>query len=522
MRKKFMLVFGLAFIIRLISLNQSLWLDEAITAKVIKQFTLFQISSLFSPTDFHPPLYYLFMKLWSTLFGVGEIAVRLPSVIFSLLTGHAVFLIATRIRNQKFGLWAAALYLFNPLAVYYSQEARMYSLVTFLLAFAAYFGFELLRLHENTHKHRLNGHIYSLIDFIRQKLIRRDSVVSIFDIKEKRILLLFFNLFLILALWTFYGSIFFVASFLLLLLTKKRYKEVGITVVVLSVSFALQLPLLITQLHNAQVLQKEAQNWALVLGPATIKNLLLIPIKFAFGRISFYPKFLYYVIAGLWTSFVFSYVILGAFKAKRLAFIFSLPLLLGFIFSFFSPLMQYFRFLYLLPIMSILIAEGVEHYLSIKKKKGFLHFLHFFKKNQEKKLIHQIRENAIMEILIGIFLFLSLIYLFFPLHHREDWKSMAQVLPLNKTIYMILPSSDPLLYYRGLPVKELRNIETEWIFEKEIYIIPYTVPIYGFDYEGKLHNKGCYRKEKRVFHQVFFERWVCGFISSSCTHIQQG
>src|SRR3990167_11022982 len=117
MGKKILLIFVLAFLIRLIALNQSLWLDEAITAKVVMSFGFKDIINKFSPTDFHPPLYYLFMKLWTNFFGYSEIALRMPSILFSLLTGYVIYLIG--------GIWAAVFFLFNPLIVYYSQEAQM-------------------------------------------------------------------------------------------------------------------------------------------------------------------------------------------------------------------------------------------------------------------------------------------------------------------------------------------------------------------------------------------------------------
>jgi len=131
MNKKIILIFIFAFLIRLIALNQSLWLDEAVTSNVVKNFNFLQIINKFSPTDFHPPLYYLFMKLWTNFFGYSEIVLRMPSVLFSLATGYVVYLIG--------GAWAAVFFLFNPLIVYYSQEARMYMMVTLLITLALYF-----------------------------------------------------------------------------------------------------------------------------------------------------------------------------------------------------------------------------------------------------------------------------------------------------------------------------------------------------------------------------------------------
>lgn len=511
MRKKFLILFGAAFLIRLIALNQSLWLDEAITAKVVHQFSLFQISSLFSPADFHPPLYYIVMKMWTAVFGYSEIALRMPSVIFSLLTGHAIFLIGTRLKNQKFGLWAAALYLFNPLVIYYSQEARMYSMVTFLLTFALYFWLEIMHHTEEKKHSSFFGTISSLFKLFRPEV--EDSPVLLLQIRNKTALVILFNLLLVLALWTFYGSIFFIAGLLFLFILRKQYRQFIISSCVLIISFIIQYPLLSTQMAHAGVSLTQVPYWNLVLGVPSLKNLLLIPIKFSVGRLSFYPKIIYYAIAGLWTLFTFSFVILGAIKKRFLFFIFLFPLLLAFLFSFFSPLMQYFRFLYVLPVMSLLIVAGVDQYISVKERKGF--FSLFWKKHEEK-LLDKIRSNAVYEILLGFFIIFSVLYLLLPAFHREDWKKMSQALPANAPLYVILPSSDPISYYRpDIDLKELRTIGEKEFLREDTYVVPYTSPIYGFDYENALRNKGCHFKERYSFREIYFEKWNCGFISSS-------
>ncbi|PIV70851.1 glycosyl transferase family 39, partial [Candidatus Roizmanbacteria bacterium CG17_big_fil_post_rev_8_21_14_2_50_39_7] len=48
-----------AFFLRLINLDQSLWLDETIVVKVVQTIPFHLIPFQFSPGDFHPPLYYL-------------------------------------------------------------------------------------------------------------------------------------------------------------------------------------------------------------------------------------------------------------------------------------------------------------------------------------------------------------------------------------------------------------------------------------------------------------------------------
>ena len=85
------LIFGIALLLRCIGITQSVWLDESTTAKVVRMFDYTGIVKYFSPYDFHPPLYYLFMKLWTQVAGYSELALRLPSVIFSLVAGGYIF-----------------------------------------------------------------------------------------------------------------------------------------------------------------------------------------------------------------------------------------------------------------------------------------------------------------------------------------------------------------------------------------------------------------------------------------------
>lgn len=439
MKNKIILIFMLAFLIRLISLNQSLWLDEATTANVVKNFGFVEIITKFSPHDFHPPLYYLFLKLWTNIFGYSEIALRMPSLLFSLLTGWFVYLIGRKLKNERVGVGATILFLFNPLIVYYSQEARMYMMATFLLTAALYYFIKLLRVNELT---RLN--------------------------------LFFFYIFISLSFLTFYGSIFFILPMLFYLFSKKRYREFLVSCFVLCVALLLISPLLWQQLLNAKESLFNLANWTNLLGKPNLKNLLLIPVKFSVGRISFEPKILYWGVSGIWVVWLFCNFILAGLKNKFLLYLFIFPLVIGFFVSFFTPLLSYFRFLYLIPILCLI--------LSFALKGEFLKIL----------------------TILG-FIFFSLVYILMPAFHREDWKSLAKDIN-SKKIYMITASSDPLNYYRsGVMVEELRNIaKTD---DKRLLVIPYTAEIYRFDYKKILEQKGYLMTERKNFRGVYYEIW---------------
>ncbi len=394
--------------LRLIGIGQSLWLDEAISANVAKNYSYSQIITEFSKSDFHPPLYYLTLKTWGSVFGFGVIELRLMSVLFCLITIFLVYKIA--------GENAAWLTSFNPLLIYYSQEARMYSMVTMLLI----------------------GGIYFLI-------------------KKKYILT---SVFFGLSLLTFYGSIFLIVSVGLYLLVKKKFKEIAIISIGPLIGLIIIWPLLRNQLLVSKEMLGIVTNWDLVLGKANLKNLLMIPLKFTSGRISFYPKVLYYLISGLWMIWVFK----NLFKKNIYGYIFWVSLIIGTIFSIFTPMLQYFRFLYLIPILAMMIENQ-------KIKYGFLIF--------------------------------GLVYLLIPKFHREDWKGMVVELP--KKVYMIKSFYDPVSFYnQNILIEDIRSEITE----DEITVIPYGETIHGVDHQQILKNQKYRLTKINNYREITSEEWT--------------
>lgn len=440
MKKKLILLFVFAFLIRLIAINQSLWLDEGITARVISQYNLVEIVKSFSVYDFHPPLYYFLTYIFTQVFGMSEAALRMPSIIFSLLAGLYIFKTGKLLKNKNIGFWSAAFFLFNPLIVYYSQEARMYMMTVFLLCAGFYY----------------------YIKVLKQKQLK--------DI-------LLCNALLFLSFLTFYGSIFFILSMYIYLLIKKKIKTLLLIIPGLILSFLIISPLLYSQLLHSREALDIVKNWDLVLGKATIKNLLLIPIKFSIGRISFYPKEIYYVISILWTFFISLFALKGGKKSKKLIYFFVTPLLIGFVFSCFTPLLLYFRFIYLILILSLLLAIGAS-------------------------------KTWIRIFILSGFCIFALSYLLFPSFHREDWKGLAKEMPRNKKVVIIVSSSDALEYYiDDLKIIDLISFESINITDKELIIIPYTSEIYGIDYSFLLKEKGYVYTKTKNLRGLSYEMW---------------
>lgn len=122
----------------------SLWGDEAWAATLAVK-PLFQIITLVSK-DTSPPLYYLLLHSWITLFGTSEVAIRSLSFIFFLGTAATVFLIGSHLWDKKTGLFAALLTLFNPFLFTYAFEGRMYALLTLTSTLSVYFFLKKSRL----------------------------------------------------------------------------------------------------------------------------------------------------------------------------------------------------------------------------------------------------------------------------------------------------------------------------------------------------------------------------------------
>ena len=124
-------------VITLVTISKSsIWFDEAFSVYLTK-FNFFEIAR-YTATDVHPPFYYWILKLWVMIFGNSVLAFRS----LSLLMGELAIVIGYLLTNRLFGAKAARFSLLfmvlSPMLVRYSQEARMYTLVTVIALAATY------------------------------------------------------------------------------------------------------------------------------------------------------------------------------------------------------------------------------------------------------------------------------------------------------------------------------------------------------------------------------------------------
>jgi hypothetical protein len=113
--------------------DQSFWTDEAVTIDLLHR-PLGDLLPAIRDSESTPPLYYLVAWVWAHVFGTGEAGVRSLSALAGTLTVPVVAAIGARLAGARGALIAAALAATNPLLVWYSQEARAYSLLVLLVA----------------------------------------------------------------------------------------------------------------------------------------------------------------------------------------------------------------------------------------------------------------------------------------------------------------------------------------------------------------------------------------------------
>ena len=111
--------------------RSDLWLDEALTVNVAK----LPLSDLREALrhDGAPPLFYVLLHGWISVFGSSDVAVRALPGVLSVATLPAAWLAGRRLAG-RWGAWAAvAVLVSSPYAIRYATETRMYALAMFLV-----------------------------------------------------------------------------------------------------------------------------------------------------------------------------------------------------------------------------------------------------------------------------------------------------------------------------------------------------------------------------------------------------
>jgi mannosyltransferase len=138
----------LGFLLRFYNLGlNSLWLDEAST----NAFAVMSIPDIWKATagggEFNPPLFYWIEHLMLML-GNNEVVLRFVPALLGVLTIPLIYFAGKEFMDHNVGIIAAAAFAFSPFLIFYSQEARAYSMMLFFVAFAMVFYFKALKTNE--------------------------------------------------------------------------------------------------------------------------------------------------------------------------------------------------------------------------------------------------------------------------------------------------------------------------------------------------------------------------------------
>ncbi|MBN1263301.1 MAG: hypothetical protein JW991_03000 [Candidatus Pacebacteria bacterium] len=520
------LILTLALGLRLINLNQSLWLDEAVQAITSQE----NFPALWAELqgDFHPPCYHLLMWVWVRFFKASEISLRLPSVLFGVGTVGVIWRIGRQflltgstgasektildrtgaLENNAFGLLFPGLAAFflaiNPFHVYYSQETRMYSMAAFFTALSMFFFLKAIG---------------------SRGKIRKTKSTSFLSCSWGG----YFLATLVLVYTDYYGWLILLAQNLIFVFFKRRHQQsdesvcrTGLTLrkwvgvqALIGFFYLPWLGMFLTQLKTGQMAMTSLPEWGQLVNLIFLKALPLTMLKFIIGRITIFNKKIYFLVAGSLLVFYGSLIGPGLWKEKKNRFMINclrstvlvwlfLPLLAAWLISLRVPNYQPFRLLLVLPAFCLLLA---------------------WKITQTKSSMIRIIELLMV---VGVSLVSLRTYYSNPYFHREDWRGLVHFLDHDWQTNAILPSATSswpikyytrrfclwdrsLVWYHGISqgIRPVRNedrfvLQTHLQGKEKIYFIRYLVPL--FDPEEKinawLEEEGFVKIKEISFNQI--------------------
>ncbi len=117
-------------LLRTSALHAPFWIDEGLSVGIASHGFLDLPGVL--RLDGSPPLYYVLLRVWMSIFGDGQATTHVLSLGFALVAIPVAYWAGAGIFGRRAGLFAAILAAVNPFLTYYAQETRMYALVSLL------------------------------------------------------------------------------------------------------------------------------------------------------------------------------------------------------------------------------------------------------------------------------------------------------------------------------------------------------------------------------------------------------
>ncbi|MGB8769870.1 MAG: glycosyltransferase family 39 protein [Candidatus Korobacteraceae bacterium] len=128
--------------------TKSLWLDEGATVTLARMAWPHFVHVWWYGEASFQGAFFLLMRGWLHL-GQSEVWVRLPAAIFGIASIPLIYLVGRKLMGVGPALASAAILAFSPTHVYYSQEARSYTMTILLVLVSSWF---LVRAVEQNHE----------------------------------------------------------------------------------------------------------------------------------------------------------------------------------------------------------------------------------------------------------------------------------------------------------------------------------------------------------------------------------
>lgn len=311
-------------VLRLYHLDfNSFWLDEAATHVFTQQSVGEYWQLLSNLGEVHPPLFYLVEKIILP-FGSSEFLYRLFPALFGIASIPLFFIIGKKMFGSPVGLIMAALIAFSPFHIQYSQDARMYTLLLFLTAFALILYLEAIKS---------NNKKYWIV----------------------------FGLVSALAIWTHFMAFIFIGALIIysvfyLVKEKKSPKNLGFSIIVMGVLLSPLIFIIKGVFFNRIA---SAPTWGYTGDLFIVKSVIVLfsnnPVSFLFFAILF-------CLGSVWLFFEWKE------KFYFIVAVLSISLVTGFFLSYKMPIDPRY-FIFLLPLLYAIIASSALPFLQRVSKK---------------------------------------------------------------------------------------------------------------------------------------------------------
>ena len=195
------------FLLRVFYISQeSIWFDEVASFVAARQPVLAKVIETTYLTERTPPLYLLLLHFWVKIFGFSEFSMRFPSALCGFLTIPVMYVFSKSLFDNKVAILSSLFLAISPFHIWYSQEARCFTMTVFLNLLSIVFFLKILRMgNRSSWLHRLVYVSMTCLALYTNYLalftiIAENIVVSYQWLKKKTILHRWLNLQLLIVL----------------------------------------------------------------------------------------------------------------------------------------------------------------------------------------------------------------------------------------------------------------------------------------------------------------------------------